>query len=90
MRDPRSPRKIGRNRKIALRTVFFFCESVERTSCGHHAYRKVGIKEKEAAARKMESVTLSLFMKLNNLEVEEGFSTMATLAWVEDVWLARW
>ena len=33
-----------------------------------------------AAAGKKESV-LSLFMKVNNLEVEEDLSTMATLFW---------
>ena len=36
-----------------------------------------------AAAGKKESVSLSLFMEVNNLEVQEELSTMATLAWVE-------
>ena len=33
-----------------------------------------------AAAGKKESVSFSLFMEVNNLEVEEELSTMATLA----------
>ena len=40
-----------------------------------------------AAAGKKESVTLSLFMEVNNLEVEEELSTNVTLAWAEGVWL---
>ena len=43
-----------------------------------------------AAAGKKESVSLSLFLDVNNLEVEEEFSTMATLARAEGVWLGRW
>ena len=43
-----------------------------------------------AAAGKEESVSLSLFMEVNNLEVEEELSTMATLAWAEGVLLGRW
>ena len=43
-----------------------------------------------AAAGKKESVSLSLFMNVNNFEVEEELSTVATLAWVEGVWLGRW
>ena len=33
---------------------------------------------------------MSLFMEVNNLEVEEELSTMAALAWAEGVWLGRW
>ena len=43
-----------------------------------------------AVAGKEESVSLSLFMDVNNLEVEEELSTMATLAWAEGVWLGKW
>ena len=43
-----------------------------------------------AAAGKKESVSLSLFMEVNNFEVEEELFTVATLAWVEGVWLGRW
>ena len=43
-----------------------------------------------AAAGKMESVWLSLFKEVNNLEVDEELSTVATLAWAEGVWLGRW
>ena len=40
-----------------------------------------------AAAGKDESVSLSLVMEVDNLEVEEELSTMSTLAWAEGVWL---
>ena len=42
-----------------------------------------------AAVGKKESVSLSLFLEMNSLEVEE-LSTMATLAWAQGVWLGRW
>ena len=29
-------------------------------------------------------------MEVDNLEVEEEFSTMATLFWAEGVWMGRW
>ena len=41
-----------------------------------------------AAAGKKESVSLSLFMDVTDLEVEEALSTMATLAWAEGTWQA--
>ena len=40
-----------------------------------------------AATGKKESVSLSLFMEVINLDVEEGSSTMATLASADAVWL---
>ena len=43
-----------------------------------------------AAAGKKESVSLSLFLQVKNLAVEEEPSTMATLAWAEGVWWGRW
>ena len=43
-----------------------------------------------AAAGKGESVSLSFFMEVNNLEVEEELSTMATLACAEGIWMGRW
>ena len=43
-----------------------------------------------AAAGEKESVSLSFFMEVSNLEVEEEPFTMAALAWVEGVWLGRW
>ena len=42
-----------------------------------------------AAAGKTESVSSSLFMELNNLEVEEELSTMPTLSWTEGVWMGK-
>ena len=42
-----------------------------------------------AAAGKKESVSLSLFMEVNILEIEEELSTMATHAWAEGVRLGR-
>ena len=47
-------------------------------------------KQIAAAAGKEESVSLSLFMEVNSLEVEEELLTMATLAWAEGVWLGKW
>ena len=41
------------------------------------------------AAGKKESVSLSLFLEVNNLEVEEELSTMTTLFWAEGVWIGR-
>ena len=38
------------------------------------------------AAEEKESVSLSFFMEVSNLEVEEEPSQMAALAWVEGVW----
>ena len=43
-----------------------------------------------AAAGKKESVSLSLFMEVYNLDVEEELSTIATLAWAEGSWMGRW
>ena len=43
-----------------------------------------------AAAGKKASASLSLFMEVNNLDVEEELSTMPMLAWAEGVWLGRW
>ena len=43
----------------------------------------------EAAAGQELSVSLSLFMELNSLEVEEGLSTMPTLFWAEGVWMGK-
>ena len=42
-----------------------------------------------AAAGKKESASLSLFMDVNILEVEQELSTMGTLAWAENVWLGE-
>ena len=42
-----------------------------------------------AAAGKNESVSLTLFMDVNDLEVEEDFSTMPTLFWAEGVWMGK-
>ena len=47
-------------------------------------------REKAAAAGKKKSVSLSLFMDVNNLEVEEELSSMATLAWADGSWMGRW
>ena len=43
-----------------------------------------------AAADKKESVLLSLFFEVNDLEVEEELPTMATKAWAEGVWICKW
>ena len=43
-----------------------------------------------AKAGEKQSVSLSLLMEGNNVEVEEELSTMATVAWAEGVWLGKW
>ena len=43
-----------------------------------------------AAAGKKGSVSLSLFIKVHDVEAEEELSTMATLAGTEGVWLGKW
>ena len=43
-----------------------------------------------AAAGKKESVSLSLLMEVNILDVEEELSTTAPLAWAEGSWMGRW
>ena len=43
-----------------------------------------------AEHKNKQSVTLSLFMDVNGLEVEEELSTMATLCLAEGVWMGRW
>ena len=43
-----------------------------------------------AAAGKMESTSLSLFLEVHDLEVQEEFSTMATQAWAEGRWIGKW
>ena len=50
---------------------------------------KSGRQMAAAAAGKKESVSLSLFMEVNNLVVEEELSTMATLAWAEGSRMGR-
>ena len=64
-------------------------ESVARTSRWHRAHRKAEVEEANGSSRK-EGVSLSLFMDVNNVEVEEELSTMPTLSWAEGVWLGRW
>ena len=43
-----------------------------------------------AAAGKKESVSLSLFIEMKNLQVDEDLSTMVTFFWAEDVRMNRW
>ena len=42
------------------------------------------------ADKKKQSVSLSLFMDVSGLEVEEELSTMATVCWAEGVRMGRW
>ena len=42
-----------------------------------------------AAAGKKESVSLSVFMELSDLENEEELSTMASLFWAAGVWVGQ-
>ena len=43
-----------------------------------------------AAAGKKSTTSLSLFMEVNGLEVEDEISTMATQYWAEGVWTGKW
>ena len=43
-----------------------------------------------AAAAGEESTSLSLFLEVYGLEVEEELSTMATQAWAEGAWTGQW
>ena len=50
-------------------------------SCWHFANREVEVEVADGGdSRKEKSVSLSVFMDVNNLEVEEEWSTMATLS----------
>ena len=52
---------------------------------------KLKLRRQMAAAASMkESVSLSFFMLVNNLEVDEELSTVATLAWAEGTRTGRW
>ena len=42
------------------------------------------------AVGKKDPVSMSLFMEVNDLEIEEVFSAMATLFWEEGVGMGRW
>ena len=43
-----------------------------------------------SAAGKKESVSLSQHMEVNNLEIEDDLTTMATLFWADGVWMGKW
>ena len=43
-----------------------------------------------AAAGKKSTTSLSLFMEVYGLEVEEELSTMAVQHWAEGVWTGKW
>ena len=50
---------------------------------------RLKLRRQMTAAGKKESGSLSLFMKVNNLEVDEERSTMVSLAWAEGSWMER-
>ena len=43
-----------------------------------------------AAAGEKSTISLSLFMEMFGLEVEEDLSTLATPNWAEGVWIGKW
>ena len=43
-----------------------------------------------SSSRQEESTSLSFFMVVYGLEVDEELSTMATQAWAEGVWSVKW
>ena len=48
------------------------------------------LRRQMAAAVRKESVSSSLFMEVNVLELEEDLPTMATLFWAKGAWMGRW
>ena len=64
-------------------------ESVERTSLGHFAYREVQVQTIEGGSSRQERIGLVVFWDVNDLKVEEEFSTMATPFCAEGVWMSR-
>ena len=64
---------------------------MERQAVGIAPTERLKFRRQAAGqAAGQESILLSLFMEVNNLEVEEGLSTMATLALVRGVRLRKW
>ena len=53
------------------------------------SYRKAEVEEADGNSSRKESVSLSLFMELNDLEVQEELFTMATQAWAEVTWIGK-
>ena len=43
-----------------------------------------------AAAGKMSTTSLSLFIEAYGIEVEEELSTLATQYWAEGIWTGKW
>ena len=43
-----------------------------------------------AAAGKEQSVSIDLFVEVNELEVEEEISIVPTIFWAEGAWMGRW
>ena len=78
--------------EVALRRGLGPSEGVGRSSRWHRANRNCEVEGQMAvAASKKESVSLSLFMVVNDLEVEEELSTVATtLFCAQGVWMSRW
>ena len=67
------------------------CESVGGQAVGIVPSDKAEIEEADGSgSRQEESVSLSLFLEVKNLEVEGELSTMATLPWAEGAWLGKW
>ena len=81
-------RRIG-VRKL-LRTGFVLARAWEGQAVGIAPTERMKVRRQMAAAAgKKESVSLSLFTEVINLEVEEELSTMATHAWAEGVRLGK-
>ena len=53
-------------------------------------HRKAKIEEADGSSGEKESVSLSLFLEMSDVEVEEELSTVATQAWAEGVWMGKW
>ena len=68
------------------------CDVTFSAARKHRVFQKIHQVWCEEGSRNQEGVglALSLFIEVNNLEVEVDLSTLATLFWAEGVWMGKW
>ena len=57
---------------------------------GHGTQREVLRRQLSSVAGKKPSVSFSLFLETNNLEIEHELACAATCFWAEAVWMGQW